>query len=111
MQFVITSNYTEGEIENIDRGLRFLLMTRRGTYPLDREFGTSQDYIDMPGPLAVTQLAAELPDLLLRYEPRIQLDHIDLEQDSKTGLSESVLYFRQSDDIEEEEEEEEEDFE
>lgn len=90
MKLIIDSDYDKTTLEEIDRGLRFLLQVRQGTYPLDRGFGLSGDWLDMPAPQAANALAAELADVIEEQEPRVELDHVEMTYDLTGRLSPTI---------------------
>jgi phage baseplate assembly protein W len=57
--------------------IRTVLATRKGSVPLDRDFGLSWDVVDMPMPKALPYLAAEVGRALERYVPRIRVRDMD----------------------------------
>lgn len=92
MRLIIDSDYDKNTLEEIDRGLRFLMQVRVGTYPLDRGFGLSGDWIDMPAPQAANALAAELAEVIPELEPRAELDHVDMSYDESGRLA-PIIYL------------------
>ena len=57
----------------IAQEIRTVLATRKGSVPLDRDFGLSWDFVDMPQPMAMQQMVAEIGQQLERYVPRIRV--------------------------------------
>lgn len=49
-----------------------VLATRKGSIPLDRDFGISWDYIDLPLTEAMQHMVAEMGQQLEKYVPRIR---------------------------------------
>lgn len=60
------------EAEEIFQNVRFLLLTRKGTCPLDRELGLSQDILDTPMNRTAA-ITAEVAKAINQYEPRARL--------------------------------------
>jgi phage baseplate assembly protein W len=53
--------------------IRTVLATRKGSVPLDRDFGLSWDVVDMPMPKALPYLVSEVGQALERHVPRIRV--------------------------------------
>lgn len=62
-------------LEGLAQEIRILLATRKGSVPLDRDFGLSWDYVDMP------YMVAEIGQQLERYVPRIRVRDISFSSD------------------------------
>ena len=62
--------YPASQTAEIIQNVRTLLRTRVGTVPLDREFGLSWDFVDLPLPVGQARLSAEVIQKVRRYEPR-----------------------------------------
>ena len=56
-----------------------LLSTRKGSVPLDRDFGVSWDFVDSPINEAKPAIIAELVMQLQKYIPRIKVTGIEFE--------------------------------
>lgn len=56
-----------------------LLATRKGSVPLDRDFGVSWDFVDSPINEAKPAIIAELVMQLQKYIPRIKVTGIEFE--------------------------------
>lgn len=65
-------------------GLRAVLATRPGELLLHPDFGAGvQDFLHQPNTLAVrARLHERINDAIARYEPRAQLDRIDVDEDA-----------------------------
>ncbi len=61
--------------------IRTLLATRKGSVPLDRDFGLTWDYVDAPMPEAMQYMVAEIGQQLHRYVPRIRVQDISFSSD------------------------------
>lgn len=57
-------------VAEILQNIRTILTTRRGTVPLDRDFGLSWNWLDQPLPLAQMLMKAEIINAIQTYEPR-----------------------------------------
>lgn len=71
------------ETASILQGLRVLLMTRKGSVPMYRNFGVTMEYLDKPIPIAQALIAAELTEAIARYEPRAALKGVTLQPDEQ----------------------------
>lgn len=58
-------------IEQLEQEIRTVLATRKGSVPLDRDFGLSWDFIDLPITEAMQRMIAEIATQLEKYVPRI----------------------------------------
>jgi phage baseplate assembly protein W len=67
--------------EEVMQNVAMIISTPRGTVPLDRGFGLSQDYIDKPINVAKALLLADIMDTVPKYEPRVQVDDVTFEID------------------------------
>ena len=66
--------------EEIAQNIRTLLLTPKGTVPLDRDFGIDLSLLDMPIDIAKARLTAEMAAAINRYEPRAKLLSADFSQ-------------------------------
>jgi phage baseplate assembly protein W len=67
------------------QNVRTILTTRKGTQPLDRDFGISHDFLDSP--VVHTRAKAEQDCFLAirKYEPRAVLKQVKWEADITSG--------------------------
>ena len=56
--------------EDVQRCIAVLLSTRAGSVAMDREFGLSWDFVDLPVEAAQAALTAEIVAKVAKYEPR-----------------------------------------
>jgi phage baseplate assembly protein W len=78
-------------IPEIMQNVRTILTTRRGTAPLDRNFGVSFDFLDSPINTTRAKAEQEIFLQLKKYEPRAVLKQIVWETDALSGqISPSV---------------------
>jgi phage baseplate assembly protein W len=70
----------------IMQNVRTILTTRRGTVPLDRDFGLSFEFLDSPINRTRTKSEQEIFLQLKKYEPRVILKQIIWEADVMSGL-------------------------
>ena len=75
----------KGLVEII-QNVRTILQTRKGTVPLDREFGISFEFLDSPFPLSRAKLNTEIFMAIRKYEPRAELKQIIYEMDPMSGV-------------------------
>lgn len=61
------------EAADVQRCLRTLYGTTAGTLALDRDFGLSQELLDLPLPAAQAAATAEIIEKTMRYEPRARV--------------------------------------
>lgn len=69
---------TEAEVV---QNVRTILATRKGSVPLDREFGLDWSFLDRPVPVAQAMLSTQVIQQLRRYEPRARVLRVLLEAD------------------------------
>lgn len=65
----------------LEQEIRTLLSTRKGSVPLDRDFGITWDYVDMPINDAMPYIVAEIGMQLEKYVPRISVKDIAFSSD------------------------------
>lgn len=63
----------DNEAEEILQNIRTILITLKGTVPMDREFGVNGSMIDAPLSAAQAKLTAEIVAAVNRYEPRAKV--------------------------------------
>ena len=67
------------------QNVRTILTTRKGTQPLDRDFGISFDFLDSPALLTRAKAEQECFMALRKYEPRAVLKEIRWDSDITSG--------------------------
>jgi len=72
-------------VPEIMQNVRTILKTRRGTVPLDRDFGISQEFLDSPINVTRAKAEQEIFLQLKKYEPRAILKQIIWDADVTTG--------------------------
>lgn len=80
------------ELQGINTRLRTLLLCTETTIPGSRAFGLSRDFLDLPQPEALNQLAVELQEKADIYLPEINIDSIDSNY-SLDGKLEVIIYI------------------
>lgn len=66
-------------LQGLYQEINTLLSTRKGSVPLDRDFGVSWDFVDSPINEAKPAIIAELVMQLQKYIPRIKVTGIEFE--------------------------------
>lgn len=79
----------EGVME-ILQNVRTIITTRKGSVPLDRDFGLPWDAVDQPLPVAQMLMRSEVIDAIERYEPRAKVTSVDCAEDVE-GAMDGVL--------------------
>ena len=80
-------------VTSIAQQIRTLLNTRKGSVPLDRDFGISWDCIDQPIPEARQLLVSEVAQALKTYVPSVTLKSIEFSAlDNNTASDGKVTY-------------------
>ena len=72
-------------IAEIMQNVRMILTTRKGTVPLDRNFGVSFEYLDAPVSVARGKMEQEVFQAIRKYEPRAIIRKIDYDFDPEAG--------------------------
>lgn len=67
------------------QNVRTILTTRKGTQPLDRDFGITLDFLDSPSLQLRARAEQECFMALRKYEPRAVLKQIRWEVDIQNG--------------------------
>ncbi|MAY72082.1 MAG: hypothetical protein CME82_11585 [Halomonas sp.] len=69
------------EIEEILQNVRTIIGTRKGSVPLDRDFGLDWAFVDKTINVAQALVSAEVTKQIRRYEPRARIISISLVED------------------------------
>jgi phage baseplate assembly protein W len=72
-------------VREVMQNVRTILTTRRGTVPLDRDFGLSFDFLDSPINTTRAKAEQEIFLQLKKYESRAVLKQIIWEADALSG--------------------------
>jgi len=72
-------------ILEVMQNCRTILTTRKGTVPLDREFGIAADFLDSPMPTVRAEAEQDIFMAIRRYEPRAVLKEITWDADILSG--------------------------
>ena len=72
-------------VAEVFQAVRTIITTRRGTVPLDREFGISHDFLDTPINTVQARIEQEIFLALKKYEPRAVIKKILWVADAISG--------------------------
>jgi phage baseplate assembly protein W len=72
-------------VEEVLQNVRTILSTRKGSVPLDRNFGIASEFLDSPLPQAQAEINTDVFEQLRKYEPRAQLKEITFDIDPING--------------------------
>ncbi|MGN1149985.1 MAG: GPW/gp25 family protein, partial [Sutterella sp.] len=74
------------EVREILQNVRTILSTRKGSVPLDRDFGLTWEHVDKPLPVAKMLMRSEVIDAIEAYEPRAKVSSVDFEDDETSAM-------------------------
>ncbi len=74
------------EVREILQNVRTILSTRKGSVPLDRDFGLTWTHIDKPMPVAKMLMRSEVIDAIEEYEPRTTVVSVDFDEDTASAM-------------------------
>lgn len=69
-------------LDQLAQEIRTVLATRKGSVPLDRDFGLAWDYVDLPLTEAMPWMVAEIGMQLEKYVPRIKVRDIAFDSEN-----------------------------
>lgn len=72
-------------VQEVMQNVKIIIMTRKGTQPMDRDFGISFDFLDSPMPEVQAMIEQEIFMALRKYEPRAVLNQITWNADPMAG--------------------------
>ena len=75
----------------IIQNVRTVISTTQFTVPLDRRFGIDGTAIDLPLPVAMAKISAEVIRAITEYEPRCRVVFVDFEETIATDAEEGHL--------------------
>ena len=78
-------------LRQLAQEIRTLLKTRKGSVPLDREFGVSWEIIDKPLPAVRQLVIAEVAWQIERYIPRVKFKSIEFPPVDKLQSIEGLM--------------------
>lgn len=76
----INLNETD-HVKDVLQNVAMILVTRKGTIPLYRDFGLSQDFLDRPIEAAMPLLVSEIKEAVETYEPRAEVEDVSFAAD------------------------------
>jgi len=74
-------NFSVEGIDEIAQNIRTILNTRKGSVPLDRDFGLSWDVVDLPGTRFLQKMKIEVVQQIEKYEPRVKVREVAIYPD------------------------------
>lgn len=75
----------------IIQNVRTIISTTQFSVPLDRRFGIDGTVIDLPLPVAMARISAEVIRAITEYEPRCRVVSVDFERTEATDVEEGQL--------------------
>ena len=86
-------SFSEEEYADIVMCLNTLFAIRAGEQPLDRELGLDDtDIIGLPAQQAVNMYMLEANEKVKKYEPRVQVDSVEIEADGSGSLEAKIKF-------------------
>lgn len=73
-------------VAEVLQNVRTILSTRKGSVPLDRDFGISWEYLDRPIDVAQMLMRSEIIDAVSKYEPRATVESVVFEGSAEDAL-------------------------
>lgn len=87
--------FSPEEFADIRQCLETLLSIQEGSQPLDRELGINFDgIVGYPMDVARNMLSLEIIEKVERYEPRVEVDSIDFEDNTDGLLCPHIHFIR-----------------
>ncbi len=74
------------EVREILQNVRTILSTRRGSVPLDRDFGLTWEQVDRPTSVVMMNLRSEIIDAIEQYEPRATVVSVDFDENEADAM-------------------------
>lgn len=78
-------------LTEIIQNVRTIISTTQFSVPLDRRFGIDGTIIDLPLPVAMARISAEVIRAITEYEPRCRVVSVDFEETITTDAEEGRL--------------------
>ena len=78
-------------LTEIIQNVRTIISTTQFSVPLDRRFGIDGTVIDLPLPVAMARISAEVVRAITEYEPRCRVVSVDFESTEATEAEEGHL--------------------
>lgn len=73
------------EVEEILQNVRCILLTFKGSVPMDRAFGVSANVLDAPLSVTQARLTAEIARAVKTFEPRARVQEVKYSGDFSDG--------------------------
>lgn len=84
-------NFNPTLAEEITQNVRTIINTVRGSVPLDRSFGLSNDYMDDPTLIAQARMTGLIITAIQTYEPRAIVSQVTFESDDEKGILQPIV--------------------
>lgn len=97
MEACISGNpdgFSPEEYEEVVLCLETLLSIRKGSQPLDRDFGIDHEIVGCPVDVAKNRMSLEILEKIETYEPRVEVDTIEFKADIDGKLSPVIQFKR-----------------
>lgn len=78
-------------LTEVIQNVRTIISTTQFSVPLDRRFGIDGTVIDLPLPVAMARISAEVIRAITEYEPRCRVVSVDFESTEATDAEEGHL--------------------
>lgn len=78
-------------LTEIIQNVRTIISTTQFSVPLDRRFGIDGTVIDLPLPVAMARISAEVIRAITEYEPRCRVVSVDFESTETADAEEGQL--------------------
>lgn len=78
-------------LTEIIQNVRTIISTTQFSVPIDRRFGIDGTVIDLPLPVAMARISAEVIRAITEYEPRCRVVSVDFESTATTDAEEGHL--------------------
>lgn len=80
------------KVKSVLQNLLLLLTTRKGSVPMYRDFGLSQNFVDKPVSVAQALMVPEVREAMTKYEPRAEFVGLSFEyNESMPGRMIAIL--------------------
>lgn len=76
-------------LTEIIQNVRTIISTTQFSVPLDRRFGIDGTVIDLPLPVAMARISAEVIRAITEYEPRCRVVSVDFERTEATEATDA----------------------
>lgn len=74
--FELEYTFADDKRAELDRCLSLLLSTRKGTMPLNREFGVDMDFTDLPPETVKSLFVAEVVNAVAQFIPSVRVQEV-----------------------------------